>query len=118
MNPLKEFGRSANLTYYAEQSTHDNHIWAEVCRNNFTWASGEMVKRTVPTFSVTVYVNLKGEVGRFVYRPKVAPVEGPLSSRTITRLVRAYIEGKETWDSQPRRPAVPARTVISRSGRG
>jgi hypothetical protein len=90
IEPMAHTGDSANLAFYAPHSKPPGYVWAEVCRNDvMRGAPGAgLVRRPVPTFSFTVYKHGTGELARFTYEPKTRPPDGPLSCRTVTRLIR------------------------------
>lgn len=93
VRPLKHTGDSSNLAFYAESGDQriPGHTWAEVCRDDVQRGpAGGLIRRAVPAFSVSVHKHGTGEVGRFLYEPKTRPAAGPLSERTVTRLIRAW----------------------------
>jgi len=83
MKPLTFSGTSQNITYYAEQDGDPGYIWAEVIRDDY--------KRPVPVFGIRVRRDPNVPVTEFRYEPKTRPSTERLSSRTVTRLVRAEL---------------------------
>ena len=92
IRPLRNAGRSANITFYAEDGKPPGYVYAEVLRNDMTRQGGRMVRRRVPTFWVTVRQPGRGEIASFRYEPATRPAPGPLSERTVTRLVRRKLD--------------------------
>jgi hypothetical protein len=68
-------------------------VYAEVLRTDRTRQGSRMVQRAVPTFWVTVRQPGRGEIASFKYEPATRPAPGPLSERTVTRLVRRELAG-------------------------
>jgi hypothetical protein len=95
VGPLRRSSNSVNLTTYKEGDER-GQVWVEVLRN---------VRRTATGwdgpvfFSVRVNRQYGGEVGRFTYEPKTEPRggarPGELPERTVTALVRRYLNEKE-----------------------
>lgn len=93
IRPLKHTGDSSNLAFYAERGQPPGYVYAEVLRSDFERnGRGGLKRRRVPVFSITVRRPGTGVIGRFAYEPKTRPAPGPLSERTVTRLVRAALE--------------------------
>lgn len=101
MRSLEHTGDSANIAYYRERGQEGEvylergKVFAHVLRSDFGGrvvnGERELVVYPVPRFSFTVYVGGVGEVCSFSYEPKSKPAPGPLSSRTVTRLVRKHL---------------------------
>ena len=85
VQPMTLAGTSQNMAFYTErgQTGTGEYIWAEVIRNDY--------RRRIPSFSVRVHRNMRGQIAGFTYEPKTKPPDGLLAARTLTGLVRAHL---------------------------
>jgi hypothetical protein len=87
--PLKFSGSSANLASYSDQKS--GGLWVNVLESDLMKdADGHWRVRRPSVYYVTVYRRGEGDLGEFVHRPSRG--SGQLSSATITRLVRAWLQ--------------------------
>lgn len=90
--PFEHTGDSANIAYYGERAPQSpTRLWCEVLRSDLVRVNGELVRKRVPDFYVTVYRGTTANrIAEFTYTPR-SPSNGALSARTVARLVREHL---------------------------
>lgn len=97
LRPMHHTGDCANIAHYAERARPRAEIvggavqglvWCEVLCSAIAKRDGGFVRKPVPDYYVTVYVNGRGQVAETKYTPKSKPMTQRLPSRTVARLVR------------------------------
>lgn len=89
--PLHHSGDSANIAYYVQEDPLG--IWASVLRSDHVHGSGTAVRRSRPVFRFTLHRDGNMKFADFTYEPLTKPAPGPLSGRTVTRLIRQHLAG-------------------------